>query len=296
MKKNLLYILALSFLLIGCSHEEKKYPSHYQESPAVTINDIIFPQATGKNIIESEYVQIDYSNTSQGYIMAKLKKQSSHKIKIEISKDDFPYRYDLSEQTYTALPLQMNNGSYTIKILQNLEGNRYAVKKSQVIDVQLENDLMPYLYPNQLIWYEKGSPINQVAIETVKENTNDLERIKTIYEYVAHYLTYDDEKAVESTQRYILPNLEELLEEKRGICFDYASMMVAMLRINHIPARLICGDTDVEYHAWVEVYLEGEGWVNPDIFIDQKVWTRMDPTFASSKYKYDGDYKGIYYY
>ncbi|WRK54062.1 transglutaminase domain-containing protein [Coprobacillaceae bacterium CR2/5/TPMF4] len=26
-----------------------------------------------------------------------------------------------------------------------------------------------------------------------------------------------------------------------------------------------------EYHAWVEVYLEGQGWVNPDIFIDKNV-------------------------
>ena len=97
-------------------------------------------------------------------------------------------------------------------------------------------------------------------------------------------------------KKYILPDLNELLKVKKGICFDYAALMVAMLRINHIPARLICGNTDVEYHAWVEVYLKGKGWVNPDIFMDEKTWTRMDPTFASSKFDYDGQYDAIYYY
>lgn len=297
MKKTFLFILALSFLLMGCSKDEEgDYPSQYPDSPSMSLEDILLPESPGQKVIETETLTIDYSRSKNGYIMVKLNQNVTNKMKVEISKNDFPYRYDITEQEYVALPLQMGNGVYTLKILQNLEGKKYAVKKSENIDVHIDNDLSPYLYPNQLVHYEKGSPINQVAIDCVQEDTNDLQRIKDIYEYVVNYLTYDDEKAVESTQRYILPDLSNLLKEKKGICFDYASMMVAMLRINHIPARLICGDTDVEYHAWVEVYLEGEGWVNPDIFISKEVWSRMDPTFASSKYQYDGEYKAIYYY
>ena len=69
-----------------------------------------------------------------------------------------------------------------------------------------------------------------------------------------------------------------------------------MLRVQQIPTRLITGYVDEGYHAWVEVYLEGQGWVNPDIFIDKKTWTIMDPTFASSKYDYDGQYVQTLYY
>ena len=168
--------------------------------------------------------------------------------------------------------------------------------KTLEIDVQIKDELSPFLYPNQLVNYQKGDSITHKAIEVVKKDDNDLQRIKDIYTFVADYLTYDDQKAAEANEKYILPDLNELLKVKKGICFDYAALMVAMLRINHIPARLICGNTDVEYHAWVEVYLKGKGWVNPDIFMDEKTWTRMDPTFASSKFDYDGQYDAIYYY
>lgn len=42
-----------------------------------------------------------------------------------------------------------------------------------------------------------------------------------------------------------------------------------------------------EYHSWLEVYVKGQGWVNPDIFMDKDTWTIMDPTFASTKYDYE---------
>lgn len=297
MKKVLMLLLTLSFFCVGCSQQDDKdYPTSYPSSPSVSIDEIMFPEVLEKKVIETEYVKVDYSLTNQGYILAKLKKASSKRIKIEISKDDFPYRYDITDLNYVALPLQMENGQYTIKILRQIEGTKYAISSSEMIQVKLDDELLPYLYPNQLVYYTKNSSINSLAIECVKDDTNDLQRIKDIYEYVVNYLTYDDEKAIESQQRYILPDLENLLTKKQGICFDYASMMCAMLRINHIPARLICGDTDVEYHAWVEVYLNGEGWINPDVFIDKEIWSRMDPTFASSKFQYDGEYKAIYYY
>ena len=296
MKKTFLLLLVFSFFISGCSKSKSKYPSQYPSSPSIKINEILFPQATNEKVMDVGAVHIDYSHSADGYIMVKLTQEVSKKIKIEISHNDFPYRYDIDKKEYVALPLQMGNGEYIIKVLQNLEGQKYAILKTQKINVQLTNELSPYLYPNQLVDYRKGSSVNQKALDIVKDDTNDLQRIKDIYEYVVDTLTYDDQKAIKATQRYIIPDLEKLLVEKKAICFDYASLMVAMLRINHIPARLICGDTDIEYHAWVEVYLEGEGWVNPDVFIDKEVWSRMDPTFASSKYQYDGQYIAIYYY
>ncbi len=77
---------------------------------------------------------------------------------------------------------------------------------------------------------------------------------------MANYINYDDDKVALAKQQYLIPNLDEIINNKKGICFDYASMMTAMLRINHIPARLICGGTDKdEYHSWLEVYVKGQG-------------------------------------
>lgn len=69
-------------------------------------------------------------------------------------------------------------------------------------------------------------------------------------------------------------------EEKSGYCTLFASSMVVLLRDIGIPARLVTGYytqptwtdveyytaqlTDSDYHAWVEVYFDGVGWLTFD--------------------------------
>ncbi len=296
LKKFYIMILSLSLMLCGCSDKGENYPSDYPDSPTYSEEEILYPENPGENLIQSSIANVDYSHVDLGYVMAYLNNKSEKKIKIQISTSIQTYNYDLTSTEPVAFPMQMGNGEYLIKVLENTQGDEYAIVKSQKINVVLKDELTPFLYPNQLVNYQKGDIITKKSIELVQEDTNDLQRIHNIYDYVVHYLDYDNDKATIATTKYILPNLTELFESKKGICFDYAAMMVAMLRINHIPARLICGNTDIEYHAWVEVYLEGAGWVNPDTFIDEKVWTRMDPTFASSKFNYKGQYEAVYYY
>ena len=79
-----------------------------------------------------------------------------------------------------------------------------------------------------------------------------------------------------------LPVLDEVLAEEKGICFDYAALMTAMLRSQKIPCKLVVGYAGATYHAWISVWTEENGWIDGTIFFDGKVWERMDPTFASS--------------
>lgn len=296
LKRILVIVTILSCLLTGCSNDQE-YPSNYPASKSYTVDEILYPSASNSLILDSEIAKIDYSNAHKGYIMAFLKTVDNRKVKIQVAKDEQKYNYDLTSTVGSTYPLQMGSGRYVIKILENIENNQYALRNSIEIEVNLDNELTPYLYPNVLVDYKPDDQITSLAIELVKDDNNDLKRIKTIYEYVVNYLKYDDKKAKLAKQEYLIPDLEEIIKNKQGICFDYASMMVAMLRINHIPARLICGGTEKdEYHAWLEVYLDGEGWINPDIFIDKDIWTIMDPTFASNKYDYDGKYVATSYY
>lgn len=46
--------------------------------------------------------------------------------------------------------------------------------------------------------------------------------------------------------------------------------------------RCILGNTGSLYHAWINVYLDGQGWVDNVIYFDGHDWKLMDPTFASS--------------
>ena len=73
-----------------------------------------------------------------------------------------------------------------------------------------------------------------------------------------------------------------MLESGKGICFDYAAVMAAMLRSQNIPCKLVVGFAGKVYHAWINVYIEGVGWVDQLIYFDGKTWSLMDPTFVSS--------------
>ena len=78
-----------------------------------------------------------------------------------------------------------------------------------------------------------------------------------------------------------LPNVDDTLKTKKGICFDYAALMTAMLRSSGIPTRLDIGYATNIYHAWISTYLDEQGWVDNVIKFDGKNWTMMDPTFAA---------------
>lgn len=95
--------------------------------------------------------------------------------------------------------------------------------------------------------------------------------------------TYDYQLAATVKSGY-LPNVDKVLESKKGICFDYAALMTAMLRSQGIPCKLVIGYADTAYHAWINVYIEGTGWISNAIYFDGQNWTLLDPTYASTSH------------
>ena len=118
---------------------------------------------------------------------------------------------------------------------------------------------------------------NQVAAGAGEE----IAIVTNVFNYVVENLTYDYNKAA-TVQSGYLPNVDATLASKNGICFDYASLMTAMLRAQDIPTKLVIGYTGELYHAWISVYLKNQGWVDDIIYFDGSNWSLMDPTFASS--------------
>lgn len=103
--KKLLLSLSLCIFVTGCSSSQE-YPTEYPESPAQQVSEILWPQSPGVDVLtDSTYAMVDMSNASQGYVTARLLSSAS-KIKLQISKDDKKYNYDLTSMEYTAFPLQ----------------------------------------------------------------------------------------------------------------------------------------------------------------------------------------------
>ena len=119
------------------------------------------------------------------------------------------------------------------------------------------------------------------AAELATGKTDTLSKVEAIYSYVINNISYDYEKAA-TVQSGYLPDLDQVLAEKKGICFDYAALMTGMLRSQNIACKLVIGYANTAYHAWINVWTPERGWVDGAIFFDGTKWQIMDPTYASS--------------
>ncbi|MGI5893284.1 MAG: transglutaminase-like domain-containing protein [Candidatus Merdivicinus sp.] len=251
-------------------------------SYAGTIN-IVENQAPGTVLYQKGGSAIDASNASKGYVMVKQSGISS-KLKVQIVKDDKKYNYDLNNAgNYEAFPLQMGDGTYKIRIMQNKEGNKYFEVYSATIDVKLDSANAPFLAPSQYVNYNANSAVVRKSFDLCSGATSELDKLGIIYTWVIENITYDKQKAA-TVQTGYLPNPDAILKAKTGICFDYAAVMAAMLRAQGIPTKLVVGTVSAAdlNHAWNEVYLQGKGWVTVRVYFEGSKWERMDPTFAAS--------------
>ena len=240
------------------------------------------PIASGVTVYKNDKATLDASNISEGYVMVKYT-GSVGKIKVQITKSGSEtYTHDLNNSgVYEVFPLSEGNGSYQVKVFENIQGNQYSQAFSQSVDASITNTFGPFLYPNQYVNFNSASAAVKKGAEISAGATDQLGVVSAVYNYVVTNLTYDTAKA-SSVQSGYLPNVDVVLAQKKGICFDYAALMTAMLRSQDIPTKLVVGYTGNLYHAWINVYLDGQGWVDNIIYFDGNSWKLMDPTFASS--------------
>lgn len=231
---------------------------------------------------------VDASHQTDGYVDVKYTAKTTKPLRVTIEKaGGDKYTYTLkSDGTSERFTFTQGNGSYTIKVLENNAGTRYAVKQTVKVDVKLKDQYAPFLVSNQYVNYNSKSTAVAKAAELVKGAKTDLEKVDLIYAYICNNIAYDTKKA-SSVQTGYLPSVDATLKSKTGICFDYAAIMAAMLRSQDIPTQLVTGfvSPNGAYHAWNEVYIKGKGWIKTgELYFDGSKWTLMDSTFmASSK-------------
>lgn len=235
------------------------------------------------NIKSSGGSQIDIGNANEGYVRV-AQSGSSSRLKVQVIKGDKTYNYDLNTNgSFEVFPLQSGNGTYTVRIMKNVEGNKYSQVFSTTVDVKLSSSLAPFLYPSQYVNYSSDSAVVKKAAELCSGITGDIEKVSAIYKWITENITYDTQKASTVKTGY-LPAPDSTLSSKKGICFDYAALMAAMLRSQGVATKLICGTVSASdlNHAWNEVYLEGTGWVTLKVYFSGNAWERMDATFGAS--------------
>lgn len=118
---------------------------------------------------------------------------------------------------------------------------------------------------------KSNSTINSFSKRLVNKNDTTREKAKKIYNWIGKNISYDNNKAkkVLEDDLGIKSGAIPTFVTKRGICFDYSCLYVAMCRANHIKVRLITGEgfNGIGWinHAWNQVYIpEQSKWINVD--------------------------------
>lgn len=127
----------------------------------------------------------------------------------------------------------------------------------------LPDDTLMFLLGSR---YCETDRISQRAWDMFGTLTPGWGRVQAISDFVHGHITFDYMQARATRTAY------EALEERIGVCRDFAHTMIALCRSLNIPARYVngyLGDIGVpvagpmDYAAWVEVYLGGR-WATFD--------------------------------
>ncbi len=178
----------------------------------------------------------------------------------------------------------ISDKEYGNKIIYLKAGQGPAIKNTSPITVSFKvrrKELGPssklFLFERNLSRFLKADrlvPVNgeikRLAEKITQGRGNDLEKVRAIYDYLIEELTYskDDPKVCGIGDSLLT------LEHKKGICTDYHSLFISLVRSLGIPAKFeigfrIPGEAQEGklngYHCWAKFYLKDKGWIPVDI-------------------------------
>ena len=237
-------------------------------------------------------IQIDIGCAAQGVALVKVSESSiplSKNCKVVASANDKSYQYEvLARDTFYGIPLQMGEGSYTITVYGQVSGTSFYAALGHTFTVNLASSLKPYTASSMMVNFSKGSACVSKANSLCSGISTTDGKVLAIYNWIIENIDYDAALANAITSGEVtiyVPEPDRTYESRKGICFDYASLMSAMLRSQGIPTRLVVGQVPQGYHAWNEVYFAGTGWVVVASFnyanIDGSDWVMFDSTFGA---------------
>jgi transglutaminase-like putative cysteine protease len=157
------------------------------------------------------------------------------------------------------------------------------------------NEIFDYAkYTESDTFWQKDDPTIQAASqELATKNSNIRALVKADYDFVIDHMDYDYAK-IDSTN----PRLGAIaaLSTGKGVCMEYADLMIAILRAQGIPARTAFGygndpllssntDNNINTNAVTNSRI-GHQWVQ--IWVDNYGWVSIDPTWGETGREYIG--------
>jgi transglutaminase-like putative cysteine protease len=134
--------------------------------------------------------------------------------------------------------------------------------------IKLHRDLMPKnVYLQSTLLTKADENLRQLAAESIQSTDGSaLDNGHAMMNSISDRIDYISGSTNSSF------TAAQALQQGKGVCQDQAHCLLSISRLNNIPARYITGylydaekgDNHGESHAWVELYIDGLGWIGFD--------------------------------
>jgi transglutaminase-like putative cysteine protease len=196
----------------------------------------------------------------------------SHNPNVEISQDYYGNRVgnfnNLEAHTEMTIESRMLvRVNHSLKIPE--------IDTTTVQDLEIEKEKSIFLqrlcYPETI---EKQKQINLILKKINLPDKSIIAIAQECNEYIYKHFTYT--KGITNVQT----TLDEILEIRKGVCQDFAHVLLQLLRTVGIPSRYVSGYVcpnesglrgEGATHAWVEIYTPTQGWLGLDP--TNNIWT-----------------------
>jgi transglutaminase-like putative cysteine protease len=113
-----------------------------------------------------------------------------------------------------------------------------------------------YLLPSRFVGL--SPEVWKLALDATQGLDDAWLAVLALMEFVFGFLKY----APYST--HVHTHMAEVMQDRRGVCQDFAHLLIGLCRALKIPARYVSGYLATEKanatHAWMEVFIPGHGW------------------------------------
>jgi transglutaminase-like putative cysteine protease len=102
----------------------------------------------------------------------------------------------------------------------------------------------------------------RIAVDATQGQSDTWQAVVAIMRYVRGQMAYEPDSTNVHT------HARDALTKRRGVCQDFAHIMIGLCRTLHIPARYVSGYLATQgasaTHAWTDIFIPPVGWVSLD--------------------------------
>ena len=209
-------------------------------------------------------IQIEYHNDSLEDVIIDVRKDGVNK--------DYKYLLNNGPQRKDIITLTEGTGDYRIRFLKKKNSTSYTLLHQFYIKME-EDTNTKYLVSTQQVPFEDSKHL-QMLKDTLKSQQFTFK--KSAVNYATGMVKYDTKKAEEVSGQTMFNyklDIDETIENQKGICIDKSVLLASILRSEGIPTKVIHGYRGTEWHSWVEIYDDEKAqWqlIDPSIVLNAK--------------------------